>query len=147
MTITFSLVMNVLWLIALLVFVAALVYVVMILREIWTSFKITRGMLEKVNTQLDPVLADGTALLGSVNSIAATIANRMKQVLRILDLVSLFTGSESRGDVLKKILPSQKTFQSFLAGLKRGVEVMTEHKSHKKSASTEKPASSGHKEE
>jgi hypothetical protein len=129
---TFGNVINTLIIFALMAGIMGLVYLAMIFRELWLSAKTTRFMIEKVNTQLDPVLKDSSEVIGSISTIAGVIATRMKQVLGILDFVSLFTGGENRSDVLKKVIPSKKVFQSFLSGIKKGIEVLTTSKAKEK---------------
>lgn len=110
----------------LLALVILVIYIVGLVSEARKTIKITNSIAAKVDVEVAPILKSAKEISQVAEDMSSDIERKYRKATGLITGLEIAVDAINKNNLglIKNLIPSQKTLESTVAGIKRGVEVL-----------------------
>ncbi|MCX5751459.1 MAG: hypothetical protein NT099_07315 [Candidatus Saganbacteria bacterium] len=107
-----------------------IVYIILLVKETLQSIKICNEMLTEVNKELPQMVGDIAKTIRTTDNFTADVTAKIKNATDFLGVLGVIMGGVEGAknkigqEIFKQAVPSRDSIMAFMAGIKKGVEVL-----------------------
>ena len=106
------------------------IYIILLVKEALQSIKICNGMLMEIDKELPQMIGDIAKTIRTTDTFTTDVTTKIKNATDFLGVLGMVMGgidgakNKIGQEILKQTLPSKDSVMAFMAGIKKGIEVL-----------------------